>query len=590
MSNESHEVRMRAQALQKEQEAAGVLLGLCASSGMTKDTDSPQSVHSADVAGANLRVSSAQRGRRGRGDSNDNSDSTYVHSMMPPMYAQSMGRPWHHGGFSSFMSPNHPSHGGTGAHGFGSPAFHPPSASSSHTPGVVSTSAAMRMNMLRNGGMSSPGYASYPPPTLGMPGFAGLPTGASGHQHAATSAHSAAAQMLLTLSPQAYVKQMSLTAAAAEAGVSPADLVAAAQALRARSTAGSPAGPTPPRDTTVKVLDFDGQTAPKRKRTTPKHSDSDESDGALHSPSSSAAGGSTGGTARKPSKRRDSAPPKSANCVTQRFASNVNRRSDFRVPVEAVLRFQGSRALHNTGRGASFSATADSRVMDETVRQGLLQAKPHPLILQSAAGSGTDPSSSDSTPASRRGQEVPGSAASAASAASMHSQASADEGSVVSLRNGCMGLVERDIAHTSAAALDVDAALLVSRLLVASQLPEDVFGIERLAELRQAGVEPSTSRCQADERGMEMYALGKQLWLAWIQLHCVKPFPTPYLSALLRHITGFTRRNEVDLYRNYRRRHLGSVMEAVREAAGVAGSPPRPPSGRQGRKRGREEE
>jgi hypothetical protein len=168
-----------------------------------------------------------------------------------------------------------------------------------------------------------------------------------------------------------------------------------------------------------------------------------------------------------------------------------------------------------------------------------------------------------------------------------------NESNMVSLRNGCMGLVERDLAQASGESMACDAAMLVSRLLLASQLPGDVFGIERLAELKAAGVEPSTNRCQMDERGMEMYALGKQLWLAWIQLHCVKPFPTTYVSALLRHITGFTRRNEVDLYRNYRRRHLASVMEAVKDAAGVAlgapSSPVVPQPSRVGRKRGREE-
>ena len=471
-------------------------------------------------------------------------------------------------------------------HGFGSPVFHPPSGSG-HTPGLVSTSAAMRMSMLRNNGLSSPGYSAYPPPSLGMPGFAGLPTGSAGMAHAPghSAAHSTAAQQLLALSPHAYVRQMSLSAAAAEAGVSPADLVAAAQALRARGSVGSPAGPSPPRDSTAKALDFDGPAPPKRKRGTPKTQLAE---------GGSSPGGASVAKGSKPSAGASSAgsSSKGANCVTQRFASNVNRRSDFRVPVEAVLRFQGGKALQHTGRGGCFSATADSRVMDEGVRLGLLQAKPHPLILQGDAttsvGETAGPSSAD-TPASHRSAAVPGSAASAASAVSMASETSVDDANVVSLRNGCLGILERDVAHTSQGALAADAALLVARLLVASQLPEDVFAIDRLAELRNAGVEPSTSRCQADERGMEMYALGKQLWLAWIQLHCVKPFPTPYLSALLRFITGFTRRNEVDLYRNYRRRHLGSVVEAVREAAGVPGSPC-PQAGRQARKRPREEE
>ena len=474
-------------------------------------------------------------------------------------------------------------------HGFGSPAFHPPSATSHHTPGVVHTSAAMRMNMLRTNGMASPGFNTYPPPSLGMPGFAGLPTGASGYS-GPSAAHNTAAHQLLALSPHAYVRQMSLSAAAAEAGVSPADLVAAAQALRARAARGSPPPPAPPRDSTAKALDFDGQAPPKRKRSAFKRQDA--SSVGTGSPSSSAGPGSAKGSRPSAPGRDGAAALKSASCVTQRFASNVNRRSDFRVPVEAVLHFQGGKALHSTGRGGCFSATADSRVMDDALRTSLLQAKPHPLILEMGHEAGGAPSagSSSATPAARVSAGVPGSAASAVSAASMTSDASGEEGNGVSLRNGCMGILERDVAHAGAAALTGDAALLVSRLLLASQLPGDVFGVDRLAELRNAGVEPSTSRCQADERGMELYALGKQLWLAWIQLHCVKPFPTPYLSALLRHITGFTRRNEVDLYRNYRRRHLGSVVDAVREVAGVPGSPrQQSSSARQARKRPREE-
>lgn len=506
-----------------------MLLGLCG------ENRSPSSVHSGDSAAVFTRTGPRVPGGVGGAPTSAPGHSSAVaggRSTLPPTTSDvSLDR-------TSLMSPE----GRRRSGGMASPLAVPPLSASSVASSLHRGGGAGLPTPMHVGGMGALGSPAFPgsfwPPMMpsaplnmtAVPGFAGLATGSAGMPPAS-----------VPFSPQ----DVSLTAAAAEAGISPADLLAVAQALKARQASLQFAQ-------TAKALTFTAPDAP------PSTTATQNTAKRRRSGAASDAGSSQSGARAKAPRRRSSA----SHPAVQRFATTVNRRSDFRVPVEAVLRFQGAKVFQTASRGVYVSATADARVMDGDLRVALLAVTP-----PAPPSSPPRPTPADAThPPPKASPTSTGSDCAASDAGSVTS-----EGLGTSLRNGVMGLPERDPASTPPAVLEADASVLVQRIVLASGLPGEVFGAERLAELRGAGVTPCTSRSNVDERGLEMYSLGKQLWLAWTQLHCLKPFPSPYLSALMRHVTAFTRRNEVDLFRNYRRRHLAGVLDAVREAAAVTG-------------------